>query len=317
MRRLKILIFLRERLELVVGVTKIGFIGAGRVGSTAAYATLHMVDCDEIAIVDVMEDLAVGEAMDLETSAIVLGKEVRVRGGNDYALLKNSDVIVISAGLARKPGMTRLDLTKKNVSIITEIAKKTVQVAPEAVLVVVTNPVDIMTYAAYKAAGKPRREVLGMGALHDTVRLVGIIKALGGKNVETLIIGEHGDSMFPLKSRTRFTGISALDWDETIRNVRERGMAIIKRKGATTFTPAACAARMVEAIINDERAEIPVSAVLEGEYGLRELAIGVPAIIGKGGLIKIVEYNLTDEEKISLRESANILKSIIKTVGLA
>lgn len=298
-------------------MTKIGFIGAGRVGSTAAYATLHTVDCDEIAIVDIVENLAVGEAMDLETSAIVLGKEVLVRGGSDYSLLKNSDVTVISAGLARKPGMTRFDLTKKNVSIITEIAKKTMQVAPEAILVVVTNPVDIMTYAAYKASGKPRREVLGMGALHDTVRLVGTIKGLGGKNVETMIIGEHGDSMFPLKSRTRFTGISALDWDEALRNVRERGMAIIKRKGATTYTPAACAARMVKAIINDERAEIPVSAVLEGEYGLRGLAMGVPAIIGKGGLLKIVEYDLTDEEETNLRESANVLKSITKKVGLA
>lgn len=296
---------------------KIGFIGAGRVGSTAAYATLHTVDCDEIAIVDIMEDLAVGEAMDLETSAIVLDRNVLVRGGSDYLLLKNSNVIVITAGLARKPGMSRLDLTKKNVGIITEIAKKATKVAPKAVLVVVTNPVDVMTYAVYKASGKPRREVLGMGALHDTVRLVGAIKELGGKNVETMIIGEHGDSMFPLKSRTRFTGVAALDWDAVIRSVRERGMAIIERKGATTYTPAACAVRMVKAIINDEHVEIPVSAVLEGEYGLRGLAMGVPAIIGKGGLLKIVEYDLTDEEKTNLRESGNILKNITEQVGLA
>jgi malate dehydrogenase len=297
-------------------MTKIGFIGAGRVGSTAAFATLHTVDCDEIAIVDILEDLALGEAMDLETSAIVLEKNVLVRGGSDYSLVKNSDVIVITAGLARKPGMTRLDLTKKNVRIITELTKKTMQVASDAIFVVVTNPVDIMTYAVYKASGKPRREVLGMGSLHDTVRLVGTIKGLGGKNVETLMIGEHGDSMFPLKSRTRFTGISSLNWDEAIRNVRERGMDIIRRKGATTYTPAVCAARIVKAIIYDERAELPVSSVLNGEYGLKGLAVGVPSIIGKSGLLKIVEYSLTAEEKTNLRESANILKSITKKVGL-
>ena len=130
------------------------------------------------------------------------------------------------------------------------------------------------------------------------------------------MIGEHGDSMFPLKSRTRFTGISSLNWDEAIRNVRERGMNIIRRKGATTYTPAVCAARIVKAIIYDERAELPVSSVLNGEYGLKGLAVGVPSIIGKSGLLKIVEYSLTAEEKTNLRESANILKSITKKVGL-
>jgi len=297
-------------------MTKIGFVGAGRVGSTAAYSTLHTVDCDEIAIVDVVEDLATGEAMDLETSAIVLGKDVLVRGGSEYSLLKNSDVIVVSAGLARKPGMARLDLTRANVSIITDVTKRMMQTAPKAIVVVVTNPVDITTYAAYKASGKPRKEVLGMGSLHDTVRLVNEIKKMGGRNIRAMMMGEHGDSMFPLKSQAKFEGAREINWTRIIGSVRERGMEIIKRKGATTYTPAACAARMVKAIINDERTEMPVSAVLEGEYGLRDIALGVPAIIGKEGLIRIVEYDLTDEEKTSLRESAIILKNMAKDVGL-
>jgi len=300
----------------VVTMTKIGFIGAGRIGSTAAYATLHTVDCDEIAIVDIMEDLAIGEAMDIETSAVVLGKEVLVRGGSNYSLLKESDVIVVSAGLARKPGMSRLDLTKANVNIITDVTKQVIRVAPTAIIVMVTNPVDITTYAAYKVSGKSRKEVLGMGSLHDTVRLVNEIKKLGGKKIKAVMMGEHGDSMFPLKSQAKFEGIREIDWARIIKSVRERGMDIIKRKGATTYTPAACATRLVKAIVNDERAEMPVSVVLEGEYGLRGLALGVPAIVGKEGLIRIVEYDLTDEEKTSLRKSANIVTNMAKDAGL-
>ncbi len=295
-----------------MAMTKIGFVGAGRVGSTAAYAALHTVDCDEIAIVDVIEDLATGEAMDLETSATVLGKDVRVHGGSDYSLLRNSDVIVVTAGLARKPGMTRLDLTKANVNIITDVTKRMTQVAPRAIVVMVTNPVDITTYAAWKVSGKPRKEVLGMGSLHDTVRLINEIKKMGGKNVKAIMMGEHGDTMFPLKSQAKFEGIREINWAKVIGSVRERGMEIIRRKGATVYTPAACAAKMVEAIVNDERTEMPVSVVLEGEYGLRDIALGVPAIIGRKGLVRIVEYDLTDEEKTSLRKSAEVLRDMAK-----
>ena len=297
-------------------MVKIGFVGAGRIGSTAAFATLHMVPCDEIAIVDIMEDLAIGEAMDIETSAVILDKDVLVRGGSDYSLLKGSAVIVVSAGLARKPGMTRLDLTKENVGIITDATKRIMRVAPAAILVMITNPVDIMTYAAYKVSGKPREEILGMGSIHDTVRLVGEIKKLGGRNIKAIMMGEHGDSMFPLKSQAKFEGITEINWNRIVENVRARGIEIIKRKGATTHTPATCAARMVRAIIKNERVEMSVSAVLEGEYGLRDLALGVPAIIGKGGLLRIVEYDLTDDEKARLRKSVGILKSTAREIGL-
>jgi malate dehydrogenase len=165
-------------------------------------------------------------------------------------------------------------------------------------------------------SGKPRKEIFGMGSLHDTVRLVNEIKKTGGKNVKAMMLGEHGDTMFPLKSQAKFEGIREINWPKIIGNVRERGMEIIRRKGATVYTPAACATRMVKAIIDDERAEMPVSAVLEGEYGLRNIALGVPAIIGREGLIRIVEYALNDEEKTSLMESASIVTDMAKDAGL-
>ncbi|HVP41255.1 MAG TPA: malate dehydrogenase, partial [Candidatus Krumholzibacteriaceae bacterium] len=151
-------------------MVKIGFVGTGQVGATSAYATLYVIDCDEIALVDVREDAAVGEAMDLETAAIVEGKDTLVYGGSDYSLLKGSDIVVVSAGIARRPGMTRLDLDKTNAGIVSDIIKKMMPICPKAIILMVTNPVDIMTYVAYRASGKPRNEILGVGSLHDTAR---------------------------------------------------------------------------------------------------------------------------------------------------
>ncbi len=298
-----------------MNMTKIGFIGAGRVGSTSAYATLYSLECDEIVLVDIIEDLAVGEAMDIETAAVTVGKDVVVRGGSDFTLLNDSDVVVVSAGLARKVGMTRLDLTQTNVGIVSDVTKKMMRFSPNAIIVMVTNPVDIMTYAAYKVSKKPRNQVLGMGSLHDTARLKSEIRKLGVKNVKAMMIGEHGDSMLPLESQASFEGVE-LDWDIIIESVKNRAINIIKRKGATFYTPASCVATILRAIINDERVEIPISAVLEGEYDLHNLAIGVPAIVGREGLVEIVEYDLTVEELTKLRRSASILKSVANSVGL-
>lgn len=292
-------------------MVKIGFVGTGQVGATSAYATLHLINCDEIALVDVREDIAVGEAMDLETAAIVIGRDTEVRGGSDYALLKGSDIVVISAGIARRPGMTRLDLDKTNANIVSNIVKKMMPVCPNAIIIMITNPVDIMTYVAYKISKKPRNEILGVGSLHDTARLIGELRKQGVKNIETMMIGEHGDSMLPLRSRTKFNGATNLEWDKVIESVKERGMEIIKRKGATTYTPASCVAAVIKAIVNDERKEMPISAVLNGEYGLRDIAIGVPTIVGKKGIQKIVEYNLSDEEQRKLKKSVSIIKEFI------
>ncbi|MDI6860111.1 MAG: malate dehydrogenase [Methanocellales archaeon] len=288
-------------------MVKIGFVGAGRVGSTSAYAVLHTVDCDEIVLVDILKDLAIGEALDLSTAAVAMGKDVIVKGGRDYSPLRNSDVIVISAGVARKHGMTRLDLTKTNAAIISN-AMRQANLFAGAILVVVTNPVDVMTYMVYKASHKPRSEVLGMGSSHDTARLRE--QMLGyGVRANTMMIGEHGDSMFPLRA-----DVEGINWDTITKATKERGMEVIKRKGATYYAPASCVAEIVKAIINDERALIPVSAVLEGEYGLHDVAIGIPAIVGKQG-VEVVEYDLDEEELTKLRESTNIVRKMLKDVS--
>lgn len=291
---------------------KIGFVGAGRVGSTAAFATMNLVKCEEMALVDVVADLATGEAMDLETTAEALGKNIQIKGGGDYSLLSNSDVIVITAGIARKPGMTRLDLTKTNVGIMKDVIKNVMSNAKDAIIVLVSNPVDILVHQATKAVGR-REQVLGMGSLHDTVRLTKIMKNMGATKADAVILGEHGDTMFPLKGMAKAKGVT-LEWDSLIKAVRERGMEIIKRKGATTYTPATCAAVMVRAIVNNEKAEMPVSVVLNGEYGQKDVAMGVPAVIGRKGLLKIVEYELAEDDRKSMENSANVIRDMIKQV---
>jgi malate dehydrogenase len=291
-------------------MVKVGFIGAGQVGATSAYATLHLIDC-EITLVDVREDIAVGEAMDLETAAIAIGRDTILHGGSDYTLLKGLDIVVISAGIARRPGMSRLDLDRTNAGIVSDIIKKIMPQCPNAVILIVTNPVDVMTYIAYKISKKPRNEILGIGSLHDTARLVGELRKIGTTNVEALMIGEHGDTMLPLKSKMKFAPASTFNWDKIVRSVKERGMEIIKRKGATTYAPASCVAAVVKAIVNDEKREMPINAVLDGEYGLKDVAIGVPTIVGKGGIQKIIEYKLSGGERKELEKSASVIRKFI------
>ena len=289
-------------------MVKIGFVGAGRVGSASAYAVLHRVDCDEIVFVDIIEDIAIGEALDLSTAAVAMDKDTIVKGGKDYSSLRNSEVIVISAGFARRHGITRLDLTKTNAAILSNVMEQ-LNLLSGAILVVATNPVDVMTYMVCKASHKPRSEVMGMGSSHDTARLREQMLSYGVR-ASAMMVGEHGDSMSLLKRED----VDGINWDTIIKATKERGMEVIKRKGATYYAPASCVAEIVKAIINDEHALIPVSVVLEGEYGLHDVAIGVPAIVGKRGA-EVVEYDLDEEELTKLRESANIIRKMLKDVS--
>jgi len=291
---------------------KLGFIGAGRIGSTTAFTCIQHLDLDEVVLVDIVEDLAVGEAMDLSHAVVGLDKYVKIVGGSDYSLLKGCDLIVVSAGLARKPGMTRLDLAKKNAEIIRDIAKKIVQHSKDSLILVVTNPLDVMTYVMWKETGKSRNEVFGMGSLLDTVRLKERILALGGKPRKVMMIGEHGDSMFSPKSLAEVEGN---DFDKAVEEARHVAMEVIKRKGATFYAPAVCIYRMIKAVLEDTKEEIPTSVVLQGEYGINDVALGVPAILGRNGVEEVVEYDLTDEELESLRKSASILKERLTELG--
>lgn len=293
---------------------KLGFVGAGRVGATSAFTCLLNMDVDEIALVDIAEDLAVGEAMDLTHAAAGVDKYPKISGGSDYSLLSGSDVIVVTAGLARKPGMTRLDLANKNAGIIRDVAKKIMEASPESKIIVVTNPMDVMTYIMWKETGKPRNEVFGMGNMLDSSRLKATLHAQGARNIrKAWIIGEHGDSMFIMWSQADFDG--EVDREKTLEQVRFVAAEVIKRKGATIYGPAVAIYRMVNAIVNDTKEEIPTSVILQGEYGIEDVAVGVPAILGKNGVERVVEYDLPEDELDALKKSANILKERLKELG--
>ncbi len=294
---------------------KLGFVGAGRVGTTSAFTCLLNLDVDEVALVDIAENLAVGEAMDLTHACAGMEKYPKIAGGKRFSLLEGSDVIVVTAGLARKPGMTRLDLATKNAGIIKDVAGKIMKYSPDSKIIVVTNPMDLMTYLMWRETGKPRNEVFGMGNMLDSARLRATLHAQGARNIrKAWIIGEHGDSMFILWSRADFDG--EVDRSKTLQEVRFVAAEVIKRKGATIFGPAVAVYRMVNAVVNDTKEEIPTSVILQGEYGIEDVAVGVPAIIGASGVEKVVEYDLDDEELHSLRNSAEILKKRFEELNL-
>ena len=246
---------------------------------------------------DINERLAEGEALDLLHASYALKKPIKVVGGSDYSLLDGSDLIVISAGVARKPGMTRLDLLHRNAEIMREISKKLKNYVVNSLILVVTNPVDLMTYLIWKETGISRKRIFGMGGLLDTVRLWSLMGRVG----ESFVMGEHGETMFIVKGDKKFQ-----------EGVRKAGMEVISRKGATIYGPATCIYRMIRAVVEDLKEILPASVVLQGEYGLRELAIGVPIILGRGGVEKIIEIDGIGEE---LRRSAEILRQKLKEIG--
>jgi len=291
---------------------KVGFVGAGTIGANSIFATLALTDrIDEIAVVDIAADAAVGRALDLNTASVAFGRRTRVHGGSDYELLRGSDVVVVSAGLPRKPGMTRLDLLQKNVGIVKGICKEVRDKAPDCVFLLVTNPVDVLLYVCYKELGFPRQRVLGMTSMHDSVRLTDIVRDLtGDRDLRALILGEHGETMFPVPSLSS-PELADMDWADLEQRTRGRAMAIIEKVGATAFAPGACTGRMVKAIVEDSREEIPTCCILAGEYGHKDVATGVPAVLGRGGLVHIVEYPLTKVEAAKMDTTVETLKGKI------
>jgi malate dehydrogenase len=278
-------------------LVKVGVVGAGRVGSTAAYTLLALIDLDEIALVDVLGDLAEGEALDLMHAAYALGRKTRICGGPDYSLLRGSSLIIVTAGAARKPGMSRLDLLKTNAEIMKQVAAGLRNVYGDAVVMVVSNPVDLMTYLLWKELGIPRRRIMGMGGVLDTARLWSIL----GHKSSDIVLGEHGDSMF-IHGEHR-------NLEEQLRG---QAMEVIRRKGATIYGPAASIYIQARAILTDSREILPVSAILDGEYGLRDIAVGVPARIGREGIIEIIEY---EDAREGIVRSASILRKRLHETG--
>ncbi|HVL87657.1 MAG TPA: malate dehydrogenase [Candidatus Thermoplasmatota archaeon] len=300
-------------------MAKIGIVGAGKVGANSAFALLQQMDPDEIAILEIpqAENLAVGEAADLNTAAAGLGKRTRVTGGADPSILAGSDVVVVAAGFPRKPGMTRQDLLAKNIDICRDVVGKIRANAPEAMIFYVANPVDVLTYAAWKISGKPRNHVFGMGSFHDTTRLWDLLRDQYGvpQPIEAYILGEHGETMFPARSLAR-VGKAAVDWANVAEAVRGKAAKIIEQKGATYYAPAISVALQVKSVLRNEKRLFPTSCVLDGEYGLRGVAVGVPAVLGRNGVEKVVELPLSKPDEELLRRSAAAIAEKVREAGL-
>lgn len=302
----------------------IGLVGSGRVGSTLAMLLVQR-NIDDITLVDIIEGLPQGEALDLSHMAAEIGVDRKITGSNDYSALKGSDIIVVTAGLARKPGMTRLDLLSKNAGIIGSISKEVAKHAPNSKLIIVTNPMDAMVYVALKSTGFPKNRVFGMGGMLDLSRFKDFLsKSLGVSNasINALVIGEHGESMTPVPSYSSVNGIPLKQFlseeklAKAIEETRKVAAEVIRLKGATFYAPANGIARMVEAIHFDKKMLLPVSTYLEGEYGVSGICIGVPAIIGKDGVEKIIELDLEGEEKQSFDRGVATLKEAVASVQI-
>ena len=294
----------------------ISIIGAGRVGSAAAFDILRY-KLGDVVLVDIAENLAKGEALDMMQAAPAIEFDGKIRGTNDYSEIEGSELVIIIAGLGRNPGMTRIDLMNKNASIVKSIVKEVVRYAPTCKLMLVTNPVDIMTYIACKQSGFERNRVFGMGSILDTLRFRSYIAQelnVSREDVRALVIGEHGDSMVSLVEYASVSGIPItrlLEKQRIQRIVRltvTSGSDVIKLKGATTYAPAAVIAIMTDAILRGRNRVMGVSTCLEGEYGFSDVSVGVPVILGRKGVEKILELKLTAQARKRLAKSISTIK---------
>ncbi len=305
---------------------KVTVIGAGNVGATCADEIIKMDLVSELVLVDIKDGIVQGKALDLWQTSSILQFDTRVKGVvDDYEATKDSDIIVITSGLPRKPGMSRDDLIAINAQIVKEVTKKAVVHSPQAKIIVVSNPLDVMTYAAYLAANEvvPKRssEIFGMAGILDTARYKAFIAEalnLSPKSVHAILMGGHGDTMVPLPRYTTVASIPVRElMDEaTLQAIIERtksgGGEIVKLMGTSAwYAPGAAAAQMVEAIIKNSRRIFPVCASLNGEYGLDDIYLGVPVVLGRNGIEKIVELQLLPDEKELLYESARSVKEVM------
>ena len=302
----------------------ISIVGSGKIGSNVA-VHLALRGYDDLVLVDVIKDLPQGEAMDIQHMVSAYGIDIDVTGSNDYRDIEGSDLVIVAAGFGRKPGQTRLDLMNSNAGIIKDVSRQVREHAPKAVLLMVTNPLDVMTYVAYKVTGFERKRVFGMSGTLDGSRLRYFAAkelSVARSSITPMIIGEHGETMLPLFGYTTVNGIpiSKLLSKEKLAELHERtrGVAaeVIAKKGATIHGPAASVTVLVDAVVRDRKAVFNASTVLDGEYGFRDIVMDVPVVIGKAGIERIIEVELTEDEKLSLRKSYETLRSAISALSL-
>jgi malate dehydrogenase len=306
-------------------MNKVTVIGAGNVGATVANVVAHKDLAREVVLLDIKEGMAEGKALDIWQSSAINHFNTRVIGStNDYEKTAGSGIIVITSGLPRKPGMSRDDLIKTNAGIVKEVTEKAIRHSPDAIIIVVANPLDVMTYTAYQAAGVDHHKVFGMAGILDTGRfrafLADALKS-SPNDISAMLMGGHGDTMVPLPRYTTVSGIPVTELlekeviDQIVDRTRKGGGELVKLMGTSAwYAPGAAAAEMVEAIVNDQHRIFPACAYLDGEYGLKNLYLGVPIKLGKNGVEQVIEIQLNKEEKELLNTSASSVRQVMQVL---
>ena len=305
-----------------MSANRITVVGAGHVGATCAQRLAEKELAREVVLIDIIEGIPQGKGLDQWESAPVEGFDSHVIGANDYEAAASSDLFIVTAGIARKPGMSRDDLLKTNAGIVESVSKEIARVAPDSIIIMVSNPLDVMSYVAMKTTGFPRERVIGMAGVLDTARFRSFISLELGVSVEdiqALVLGGHGDTMVPLVSYTTIAGIPLTQFleqeriDALIDRTRKGGAEIVGhlKTGSAYYAPSAAAVQMAEAIVKDKRRILPCAAYLEGEYGHEGIFLGVPCQLGEGGLQRIIEVELTESEAEALAKSAEAVRETI------
>lgn len=301
---------------------KVTVVGAGNVGATCADVLAHREIANEIVLLDIKEGFAEGKALDIwQTSPINMYDSRTVGSTNDYSKTANSDVVVITSGLPRKPGMSRDDLIATNAGIVKTVTENVIKYSPDAILIIVSNPLDVMTYCSYLTAKIDSKKVFGMAGVLDTARYRAFLATelnVSPKDIQAVLMGGHGDTMVPLPRYTTVAGIPVTELiekdklDAIIERAKFGGGEMVKLLGTSAwYAPGAAAAQMVEAVVRDQKRIFPVCAWLQGEYGLNDIYLGVPVVLGKNGIERIIELDLTNDEKALLYESAEAVKGVM------
>ncbi len=308
-------------------VNKITVVGAGNVGATAAQRIAEKELARTVVMVDVAEGIPQGKGLDQWESAPIEMFDSRVIGSNGYEESAGSDIVVITAGIARKPGMSRDDLLNTNAGIVKSVAEQVAKTSPNAIIIVVSNPLDVMCYVAMKASGFPRERVIGMAGVLDTARYRSFLAMeldVSVRDIQAMVLGGHGDTMVPLISYTTVSGIPITQLmakdklDAIVDRARNGGAEIVKflKTGSAYYAPSSGAVQMVEAIVNDQKRILPCSAWLQGEYGMKDVYLGVPIKLGRKGMEQIIEVSLTADEKAALEKSAQAVREPMAVVKL-
>ncbi len=303
---------------------KVTVIGAGNVGATAAQRLCEKELCD-VVLIDIVEGVPQGKALDLTEAAPVEKHDAKLTGSNDYAPSEGSDIVIITAGIPRKPGMSRDDLINTNAGIVKNVTEQVVKYSPDATLIIVSNPLDAMCHVAYAASGLPKNKVIGMAGVLDSARFRAFIAMeldVSVENTHAFVLGGHGDTMVPLPRYSTVAGIPITELmsqeriDALVKRTANGGAEIVSllKTGSAYYAPASSAVEMAESILKDKKKILPCAALLQGEYGFNDLFIGVPVKLGKDGIEEIIEIKLTDAEKTALQKSADSVEELKKTL---